>query len=124
LNTSVLSGNLTINITSDLSGENGTVALNQLAEEGAGGYTVTIKPSGAARTITGSSTVGIIRLNDADRITIDGSLSGGTATGIGGDASLRNLAVQNTNTTATAGGVIIVAQVSNGAQNVTIKNLI
>jgi trimeric autotransporter adhesin len=123
LNNNVITGNLTINITSDLTGENGVIALNQLAEEGAGNYTVTIKPSGAPRMITGSSTVGIIRLNDTDRVTIDGSLTGGTATGLGGDPSLRNLTVQNTNTTATAGGVVIVTQGVNGAQNVTIRNV-
>ncbi len=119
LNSAGASGNIVINITSDLTGETGNIALNELP----GGQSVTIKPSGAARTITGSSTVGIIRLSDADNVTIDGSLSGGTATGIGGDPSLRNLTVQNTNTAATAGGVIIVGQSTNGAQNVTIKNV-
>ncbi|MBK7709036.1 MAG: hypothetical protein IPJ30_25620 [Acidobacteria bacterium] len=45
LNAGVATGNLTINITSDLTAETGTVALNQLTEEGVGGCTLTIKPS-------------------------------------------------------------------------------
>ena len=113
-------GNVTINITSDLTGENGTVALNEIS----GGFSLTIKPSGAARTITGSSTNSIIRLNGTDNVTIDGSLMGGTATGVGGDGSLRNLTIQNTNTGATAGAVVAVVQGTNSANDVTIKNVI
>jgi len=118
INTVGASSNLTINIISDLSGETGTVALNEI-----GGFTVTIKPSGAARTITGSSSNSIIRLNGADGVTIDGSLAGGTATGVGGTASLRNLTVQNTNTAATAGAVIAIMQGNNSANNDTVKNV-
>ena len=55
LNTAGISGSVVINITSDLTTETGAVALNQLNEAGAGGYTVTFKPSGAARTISGTS---------------------------------------------------------------------
>jgi hypothetical protein len=124
INNGVLASNVTINITSDLTTESGAVALNEWAEDSAGGYTLTIKPSGGARTISGGSTNSIIRLNGADRVTIDGSLSGGTATGVGGNASLRNLTVQNTSTAATAGAVIAVNQGPNSANNVTIKNVI
>src|SRR5205085_12069016 len=52
INAAGLSGNITINITSDLTGELGTNALNAIS----GGFSVTIKPSGAARTISGTST--------------------------------------------------------------------
>ena len=74
INTAGASGTLVINITSDLTGETGTVALNEIA----GGFTVTIKPSGAARTISGSSTAtnGLLPFNATDNVTIDGSLSG------------------------------------------------
>jgi hypothetical protein len=119
INLAGATGNVTINIVSDLSGETGTVALNEVA----GGFSVTIKPTGASRTITGSSANSIIRLNGADNVTIDGSLTGGTATGVGGTPSLRNLTVQNTNTTATAGAVIAVIQGPNSANNNTIKNV-
>ena len=119
LNMQGATSNVTFNITSDLTAETGTVALNEVA----GGFTVTIKPSGAARTISGSSTTGIIKINGADNVTIDGSLTGGTATGVGGDATLRNLTVQNTSTTATAGAVIAIFQGTNGALNDTVKNV-
>lgn len=119
LNSLGATGNVTINITSDLTGENGTVALNELA----GGFTVTIKPSGASRSITGSSTVGIIRLNGADNVTIDGSTGMMIAETVGGNAALRELTVTNTNTAATAGAVIAVHSGVNGAQNNTIRNV-
>ena len=111
LNISGASGNVVINITSDLTGETGAVALNQLP----GGYSVTIKPSGAPRTITGTAAnLSLIRLNGADNVTIDGSLSGGTD---------RSLTLTNGNT----GGTVIwiaSASASNGANYNTIKNCI
>lgn len=119
INNGSLSGNVTINITSDLAGETGTVALNEVA----GGFSVTIKPAGASRTITGSSTSSVIRLNGADNVTIDGSLTGATGSGVGGTDSIRNLTVLNTNPAATAGAVIAVMQGPNSANNVTIKNV-
>ena len=106
LNAGGATGNIVINITSDLTGETGAVALNELA----GGLTVTIKPSGAARTISGAPTAALIALNGADNVTIDGSLSGGT------DRSLTIMF-----TTGSAG--INIGSGTNGAQNNTVKNV-
>ncbi|MEN3333049.1 MAG: trimeric autotransporter adhesin [Blastocatellia bacterium] len=115
MNSAVLISNVTINLTSDLTGETGSVALNQWTEEGAGNYTVTLKPSGAARSITGTvAAVSVIKINDADRFTIDGSLSGGTD---------RSLSITSINTAAST-AVIWVASAINGATNNTIKNTI
>ncbi len=103
--------NVTANITSDLTGETGAVALNQLP----GGFGLTIKPSGAARTISGNgAALGMIRLFGADNVTIDGSLTGGT------DRSL-------TITYGNAGGTVIwigAASAANGASGNTVKNCI
>ncbi len=117
LNTAGISGNLTVNITSDLAGETGAVRLNQLSESGAGGYTVTFKPSDAARTITGSSAAsnGLINLHGADRIVFDGSLSGGTD---------RSLTITNGQTGTSTVFWIRSASAANGANNNTIKNCI
>lgn len=78
INSSTLSGNVTLNITSDLTAELGTVALNQWSETGAGGYTVTLVSSAATiRTISGTtSSSGMIRLDGADRVRIDGRVGG------------------------------------------------
>lgn len=110
LNAAGATGNVVINITSDLTAETGAVALNELA----GGFTVTIKPSGAARTVSGSSTAGLIKLNGADNVTIDGLLSGGT---------VRSLTIANTNT-GTSSAVIWLASATaaNGATNNVVKN--
>lgn len=94
INNSEVAGNITINITSDLSAASGTlvaetgaVALNQFASP----YTITIKPSGGPRLINGpAASTALIRLNGASRVTIDGSLSGGTD---------RSLTIENTSAT-------------------------
>ena len=109
LNLSGASGNITINITADLTGETGANALNELA----GGFTVLLKPTGAARTISGTSTGGgLIKLNGADGVTIDGSTSGGTD---------RSLTITNGNAGATVIWIAS-ASASNGANNATVKN--
>ena len=119
INTSGATSNITINVTSDLTAETGAVALNEIA----GGFSVTIRPSGAARTISGSSTAtALIRINDADNVTIDGSLSGAVSNVVGGNPAIRNLTVQNTSTAAGT-AVIAALQGTNGAQNFTIKNV-
>jgi len=107
LNAGALTGNLILNLTSDLLAETGTNPLNQLAEDGVGGYTVTIQPGGgAARTVSGSNTTVLINLNGADRVTFDGLNTGGNA-----------LLVRNTS--ATTGAVF---QLTNDASNNQIRN--
>ncbi len=124
LNNGVVTGNVTFHLTSDLAAETGTVALNEVIEEGAGAgtYTVTISPSGAPRTVTGTNAGALIRLNGADRVTIDGSTTGGAAVGVGGDPALRELTIQNTNV-GTAAAVIAVQSGTAGARNDTIRNV-
>jgi hypothetical protein len=123
LNAAGASANITINITADLTGETGTNALNELA----GGFTVLIKPSGGPRSITGSNgATAIVRINGADGVTINGSTTASRPTGaepVGGNPALRELTIQNTNTAATAAAVVMVSEGTNGAQNVTIKNV-
>jgi hypothetical protein len=118
LNNGVLTGNLVVNITSDLSNESGQIGLNQLTEEGAGNYTITIKPSGASRTISSTTSASrLIWLNGADRVTIDGSLSGGTD---------RSLTLSLLNSVSANTIVVWVASLGpgEGANNITIKNCI
>lgn len=76
LNNNTLGGSITAVITSNIN-EPGTVALNQLGEDGvgAGSYTITIRPDSStttSRLIFGNSMLGLIRLNGADRIKISG----------------------------------------------------
>lgn len=77
VNAQGLSGNVTVNITSDLISETGANSLNQWAETGLGGYTITIKSSAAVlRTISGSPALPLISLDGADRVTFDGRFAG------------------------------------------------
>ena len=119
-----VSGPLTINIISDLTGETGNIELNEIT----GGHAVLIQPFGGARTITGSvsnsaANQGLIRFNGADNITINGSVMGASAPGclIGGDASIRQLTIVN-NTSAVSAGVMFMSGTS-GAYNNTVKNV-
>jgi hypothetical protein len=82
LNSGVLVGNLTVNITSDLTAETGTHALNTLSEQPANSnFTLTIRPSGGvARTVSGSiNNNALIRFNSVRNVTIDGLNAGGNA---------------------------------------------
>ena len=73
INAGQLSGNLTINIISDLAGETGLNALNAWANGAGGPFTITINPVGI-RTITAT---GPIKLNGTQSATING-LNDGT----------------------------------------------
>ncbi|HEV7684333.1 MAG TPA: C25 family cysteine peptidase [Pyrinomonadaceae bacterium] len=113
-----VSGNVTALITGDLTNEGGIYHLNQWAEFGVGNYTLTIKPSGAPRAITGipSALPQVIDLYGADRVTIDGSLSGGTD---------RSLTITSTSTASNSDVVLVESLgAGSGANNVTIKNCI
>ena len=83
INTASVSGDITLQIVSDLT-EDGTNALNQF-----GAYTVNIVPNSATeRLISGAVANGMIRLDGADVVTIDGRFNG----------SGRYLRFRNTNT--------------------------
>lgn len=108
INTLGLSGNITVNITSDLT-EDGSNILFPWVEQGTGNYTITIKPgSASAKIISGNVTTALIRFNGASRVTIDGSFSG----------SGNYLTFRNTNT---AGTTATAFTFINGASNNTIK---
>lgn len=110
LNNNEVTGNITVNITSDLLLEDGTVALNAFASP----FTLLIRPSGVARAITGAANTALIRMNGANRVTIDGSLSGGTD---------RSLTI--TNTSITTPSVVLFGSVgSTPVTNDTLKNCV
>lgn len=76
INNGAINGNVTALITSDLL-ETGLHGLNQINESGVGNYTFTIAPSDSVdRLIAGSFAGGLIRLNGADRVKIDGRFNG------------------------------------------------
>lgn len=105
INSSGATGNITINILGNLSGETGAVSLNQIA----GGFTTLIKPSiGVSPTISGSAASCLINLNGADFVTIDGSNAIGGMT--------KDLTISNT---ATTGGTVCFV---NEATNNVVKN--
>lgn len=104
-------GNVVFNIIEDLTAETGANPINAIV----GGYSLTIKPSGAARVISGSlNSNALIRTVGASNITIDGSLSGGTDKSL----SITNLAT-------TAPQVVRFGSVGTTPMtNITLKNTI
>jgi hypothetical protein len=119
INNGGVSGNLTVNIISDLTAETGAVPLNQFA----GGFTMLIQPSGGARLISGGSATVLLDFNGADNVTINGLNSGGnsltirnTTTGTGTAVRFINDASNNSvqNTTLEGGGTSSVLFISTG----------
>ena len=95
--------------------ETTSATLNRSA--GSSSYTsVTVRPVGAARTITGNITGAVIKLNGADNVTIDGR--------IGGIGNNRDLTVTNTSTAGATAAIWLASVIAgNGATNNTIRNL-
>ena len=115
INANVLTGNLTVDILGDSTAETGAVALNQWVEDPTSNFTLTIRPGGGgARTVSGSTTGGLIKLNGADRVTFDGLNSGGNS-----------LTVSNTSTAvaSAAFNLFSTGSIGLGATNNTIRNL-
>ncbi len=76
INTNGLGGNLTVNITADIT-ETGANALNQWTESCGSGYTVNIVPSATSlRTLSGNFAGALISLTGADNVTFDGRYNG------------------------------------------------
>jgi hypothetical protein len=92
LNNLGLSGNLVVTITTSITTEPGTYALNAWSEVGGSGYTLTIKPAASTTpTISGSlDNNALFRFNGVSRLTIDGSNNGTTS---------RDLTLANTSAT-------------------------
>ncbi len=119
-----ISGNITVNILSDIT-EVGTNGLNQILEDGAGNYSLTIQPGDATiKNITGNNSgLALIRLDGCDRVTIDGRYGGSgryllfrqkftnkSTISIQSDASyntVRNCIVEGANTTTNSGVLVI-----------------
>jgi len=138
INAGVVTGNLTVNILSDLT-EDGTNALNQWLEEGAGSYTLKIQPAdGTMKTISGAVANGMIRLSGGDRVTIDGRFGGtgrfltfrNTDTSnptitLAGDAhnnTIRNAIIEGATTNTSNGVVFITTGTTAGNDNNTISD--
>ena len=115
INSKVVTSNITAQIISDLP-ETGANALNQWIEDGSGNYTLTIQPDAAVlRTISGSYPDGLIRLNGADRVTIDGRFAD----------SGQYLKIVNTATSGAIAAIQIISLgIDAGSINNTIRNCI
>ena len=113
LNGAMLTGNVVANITSDLT-EDGGVALNEFNTDehpSNSAYTLTIQPDGATmRSISGAAAAGLITLNGADRVTVDGRFGG----------SGRYLTFRNTNAGTSASTILF----TNDASGNSVRNCI
>ncbi|HLO53175.1 MAG TPA: hypothetical protein VK169_02750 [Saprospiraceae bacterium] len=111
INNATVTGNINIEITGDLTSETGLHPLNAFSSP----YTVRIYPTGSARIVSGAlASNGLIRLNGADRVTLDGS--------IGGSGSDRSLTITNTSTTSPTAVSLVSLGAGLGAVSNTIKN--
>jgi trimeric autotransporter adhesin len=125
-NTSCLSGPVTFILTDMNYSASETFPISINANPDANAMnTLTIKPQNAGTTITGSGTT-LIKLNGADYVTIDGSISSTTNSICPSVATAsRDLTLSNTSTSASTAVIwISSAGAGAGATNNTIKNCI
>ena len=121
INAKAVTSNLEIQIAGNLTvGETGVNALNSILEEPVGSnFTVRIYPTGGARAISGSSATatprGLVRLNAADRVTVDGS--------IGGTGVDRSLTITNSDVSTSSAVVCLQSNGADGTTANSIKNL-
>jgi len=114
INENIVTGNMVVEINSDIS-ESGATALNQWVEDVAdANYTLTIKPGSAVmRTISGTYKGGLIRINGADRVTIDGRFN---------DEGNYLTFINNKDTNNTATIQLISLGIGSGCSDITIRN--
>jgi hypothetical protein len=112
INAGGLSGNTVATIIDASVTETGATALNQISYGCTPNVTLTIKPQTTA-TLTGSFSGGLIVLNGADYVTIDGSNNG---------TSTRDLTISNTNGGTSSAVVWLQSAGTNGATNNVVKN--
>lgn len=118
INSLGLSANVNLDIVSNIV-EPASAGLAQWTEEGVGGYTLTIRPTGPNRVISGTvASGGVIALIGADRVIIDGRI-GGTGTG-------RDLTIRNEDNSAINVAVLLAGQTTaaGGCNDVTIRNTV
>jgi len=115
INANGLTGNLVLQINSDLT-ETATASLNQWNNCGNTGYTVTIYPTGATRTISGNIATSLITLNGADNVTFDGRL--------GGSGAANSLIISNIDAAKTGSTLKFIADACNNTvQYCTLKGV-
>ena len=116
INAGTFTGAINISINGNTTEPTGTPPVLNASGVGSASYTsVLIKPT-VASTITGSISTAIIKLNGADNVTIDGSITPGGTT--------QDLTISNSNTTTSSVVIWVGSATGNGATGVTIKNCI
>lgn len=113
INNNILSGNIDIVVKSNLT-ETGLNGLNAFSEIGGSGYKISIRPNvDTIRTISGAYVGGLIRINGADRVTIDGRYNG----------SGSYFKFENTTTTSGSATIQVISLGQNaGSENFTLRN--
>ena len=120
INSKVVNGDITLQIAGDIIIEDGTNVLNEFTSP----HTLLIKPTGVPRAVSGTATAGLIRLNGADRVIIDGSLGSTVNTVCPAVSASRDLTITNTNAGSSSAVVWIQTALlgPNPAQNNTVMN--
>jgi len=113
INTNGLNGNLVAEILDPSITENGTISLNEITYGCTLNSSITIRPaSGVTTILSGSNAAGIINLNNADYVTIDGSNNG---------TGSKNMTIRNTVIALNHGPVV---KFINGASYDTVRSCI
>ncbi|MEO6612517.1 MAG: PKD-like domain-containing protein [Chitinophagaceae bacterium] len=122
INSGGLTANVLANIIDPVIAETGANTLNPINYGCAGTYTLIIKPT-VVTTLTGSVTTGLVTLNGADNVTIDGSIGAVPNSICPASVPTRDLTIINTN--AGVSSAVVWLQTTAGgdaATNNSIKN--
>lgn len=119
INSGFHSGTIAISVNGNTT-ETATAVINSSGSGSANYSSITIKPTTTA-TISGSISGAVIKLNGADNVTIDGSITNGGTTR---DLTVQNLWDNGTTTLQAVAGIWVGSLSGNGATNNTIKNCI
>lgn len=113
INNNILSGNIDIVVKTNLT-ETGLNGLDAFSEIGGSGYKISIRPNAdTLRTISGAYVGGLIRINGADRVTIDGRFNGNGS----------YFKFENTTTTSGSATIQVISLGQNaGSENFTLRN--
>lgn len=115
INNGVVTGNVTVNIISDILNENGAVILDPINSDGPTSLsnTITISPANNNVIVSGTFAGGLIKLRNTSNIIIDGNFSGFP----------NNLNIINTATTGSIAAIHIIGTGDNvGSSNIRIAN--
>jgi len=121
INNRGMEGDVIAYITGNIATEDGSFALNTINYGCSGSSVLTIKPTGTY-TVSGSNSNGLIKINAADNIIIDGSVGSTINAVCPSVTATRDLTFINTSSSSISGVIFFLTNGTDGVNNTIIRN--